>query len=668
MSILSADGRLMFAGTGGNVYRSQDGGATWTAAGAPLQGVQANVFVTDRHDSQSVFCCTAQGVFRSSDAGMNWLPMGAMSVNFCQLLQSAHDRSTMLGGGPAGVFRSYDGGISWTHVSPDGVSVLRMAWDSYDVSQVRVLAHEGVLRSDDGGETWTWEYRTYSSVPLLCGILVSAEKGAPVLAGTGTGVTAIRAGIADVFVQGLGFLDTTAVGIDSRQGLAYAVRRRALYLARGGTGEWSLVDQTLGNVRVYSLSVDQTQPRVLYAVTAAGLFRSSDGGQGWTIVNGPPGSCRTVCADSASPDVLYVGTSVGLFRFRYGYSTPWMNVSPVSGSGVDVVAVSPTSAATACAVVGDAVWMTNDACTTWRRSGSVAGLGLQMLTVGGGSPSRLYAATLSGPKVSGDDGATWVSWGTALDGHPVTYVAVGSASVTGLAATADGVFRLVQMEDAKPPILTVSSPQDGLMTTASSIDVVGTVSDLESSVASCTVNGVPVVINAGGAFTAHVTLSAGDNTIVVVAADAAGNTVQRQIKVTWKVPQVVLTLALGSRTMTVSGQPPVLLDTEPTLFRSRTFLPIRAVVEALGGTVSWNAVSRSAELHLGKQVVVLTIGQSVAVVNQARTPIDAQDSLVVPMIAQGRTLLPVRFVAESLGCRVDWNPSSRTIVITYPVD
>jgi len=36
------------------------------------------------------------------------------------------------------------------------------------------------------------------------------------------------------------------------------------------------------------------------------------------------------------------------------------------------------------------------------------------------------------------------------------------------------------------------------------------------------------------------------------------------------------------------------------------------------------------------------------------------------MIISGRTMLPVRFVAENLGCKVDWNGATKSITITYP--
>lgn len=39
---------------------------------------------------------------------------------------------------------------------------------------------------------------------------------------------------------------------------------------------------------------------------------------------------------------------------------------------------------------------------------------------------------------------------------------------------------------------------------------------------------------------------------------------------------------------------------------------------------------------------------------------------VIPVIVDGRTMLPVRFVAESIGCDVQWGDKTKTVTITYP--
>jgi hypothetical protein len=60
----------------------------------------------------------------------------------------------------------------------------------------------------------------------------------------------------------------------------------------------------------------------------------------------------------------------------------------------------------------------------------------------------------------------------------------------------------------------------------------------------------------------------------------------------------------------------------------------------------------------------LWIGKNVAKLNSQSVSIDS-DSKVVPIIMSGRTLLPLRFVAEALGLDVQWDATTKTITITY---
>ncbi|MCX8095854.1 MAG: copper amine oxidase N-terminal domain-containing protein, partial [Caldisericia bacterium] len=62
----------------------------------------------------------------------------------------------------------------------------------------------------------------------------------------------------------------------------------------------------------------------------------------------------------------------------------------------------------------------------------------------------------------------------------------------------------------------------------------------------------------------------------------------------------------------------------------------------------------------------LWVGKNKAQVNGKDILIDPNNPKVVPLIIKGRTMLPVRFVAENMGCRVDWYPPQ--VIITYPAD
>jgi len=107
------------------------------------------------------------------------------------------------------------------------------------------------------------------------------------------------------------------------------------------------------------------------------------------------------------------------------------------------------------------------------------------------------------------------------------------------------------------------------------------------------------------------------------------------------------------------------MDVAPTIIEGRTLLPIRYVAEPLGAIVGWDGYERKVTVFLGDVFIELWIGKSTARVNGVKKPIDPNNPKVTPMIINGRTMLPVRFVAENLGCRVEWNGVTRTVTIIY---
>ena len=108
--------------------------------------------------------------------------------------------------------------------------------------------------------------------------------------------------------------------------------------------------------------------------------------------------------------------------------------------------------------------------------------------------------------------------------------------------------------------------------------------------------------------------------------------------------------------------------TTPVILKgwNRTLLPIRAVAEGLGGEVGWNGKERKVTLSLGYNNVALWIGNPVAEVNGEKVYIDPNNHKVKPIIINDRTMLPVRFVAESLGAYVKWYGETREVLVVYP--
>lgn len=85
--------------------------------------------------------------------------------------------------------------------------------------------------------------------------------------------------------------------------------------------------------------------------------------------------------------------------------------------------------------------------------------------------------------------------------------------------------------DTVPPVLTVTSPSDNFTTNQNTVMVTGTTADPTTNTVSLTVNGTPVTIEENGSFSYEFTLSEGENTITIIATDAAGksSTVVRHV-------------------------------------------------------------------------------------------------------------------------------------------
>ena len=117
--------------------------------------------------------------------------------------------------------------------------------------------------------------------------------------------------------------------------------------------------------------------------------------------------------------------------------------------------------------------------------------------------------------------------------------------------------------------------------------------------------------------------------------------------------------------MTVNGNdmPVDEQGTVPVIVNGRTLLPVRAVVEQMGGTVDWNGETQEVTLIYGEDEIKLTIGSTEALLNGEKQTLD-----VAPTVTNGRTMLPIRFIAESFKFNVSWNGDEQRVTITNSKD
>jgi len=116
-------------------------------------------------------------------------------------------------------------------------------------------------------------------------------------------------------------------------------------------------------------------------------------------------------------------------------------------------------------------------------------------------------------------------------------------------------------------------------------------------------------------------------------------------------------------TMTLDGNI-IYSDVPPFIEKGRTMVPVRFVSDALGAEANWNgetgivtvdaADGRTISMKHGDKNMLITKGDSISVVTMDVTTI----------IKEGRTFIPVRFIAEALGLTVDWYGPTRTVIFT----
>lgn len=106
-------------------------------------------------------------------------------------------------------------------------------------------------------------------------------------------------------------------------------------------------------------------------------------------------------------------------------------------------------------------------------------------------------------------------------------------------------------------------------------------------------------------------------------------------------------------------------STSPVIIKEwgRTVIPIRGIIEAVGGNITWNNETRKVTIEINNSKVELFIGNPKAIVNGNGVWVDENHS-VKPVIINSRTMIPLRFVAESLGGTVDYDEKTTKIYIT----
>ena len=261
----------IYAATPIGVFKSADGGTTWSSTAST--GLAGNTFVlaVDAASSTRLYAGTDQGLFISTNGGANWQATSVLNGNTLVALaadpsQAGVVYATFLA--PAGIFRSTDSGQTWTQLTIAPVQLFTTV-DAFAFGPggtIVAASEQGLLISPDGGKTWNQ------------GAYFNVDNG-----------------------QALAISPTNA-------NLVYAANPSGLQRSTDGGQTFSVVISSLAYGQV---AVDPRNPSTVWAVGPNQLYKSTDTGQTWTQLSPPYSIAAQAIFVSAADSRLLIGTSTG---------------------------------------------------------------------------------------------------------------------------------------------------------------------------------------------------------------------------------------------------------------------------------------------------------------------------------------------------------------------
>ncbi|MGE5417700.1 MAG: stalk domain-containing protein [Acidobacteriota bacterium] len=129
----------------------------------------------------------------------------------------------------------------------------------------------------------------------------------------------------------------------------------------------------------------------------------------------------------------------------------------------------------------------------------------------------------------------------------------------------------------------------------------------------------------------------------------------------------VIVLKIGDPYMSVNGASKEIdpgRGTKPLVLQGSTVIPIKAIIDEMGGTVGWDANTRQVTISASNKTIKLTLGYAKAEVQEGAGPWSTKSLPIAPQTVNGRTMVPLRFVTETLGAQVGFDSTTKTITLT----
>ncbi|MFQ5450395.1 MAG: PepSY domain-containing protein [Nitrospinaceae bacterium] len=337
LAVMENPSPLIFAGTERGLYRSGDGGKTWTESKEGLFSQDIRSLAVAPGQENVIYAGTSRGVFKSEEGGAHWTDWfeaasGLDNTEVNGLAIHPRDPERIYAATQGGLYRSEDGGESWELSFAGGVYA-----ESKQVKLVRISAArpetlyistgKGNYRSIDGGGKWekVWE----SSVPEILSLVSLNTDPEFLYAGTGKGLyKSFNKGRTWVKDRQKGFTRIQSLFVNLRNiSHVYLASGSDLYQSRDGGDSWENMGfvrrarsraESSRELRITSILETAGTSPLLLVGTTGGLFLSRDSGRHWTVQD-VSGSANRIPPEDMKMDLVKLITEIHTGRFFGSY-------------------------------------------------------------------------------------------------------------------------------------------------------------------------------------------------------------------------------------------------------------------------------------------------------------------------------------------------------------
>jgi hypothetical protein len=116
-------------------------------------------------------------------------------------------------------------------------------------------------------------------------------------------------------------------------------------------------------------------------------------------------------------------------------------------------------------------------------------------------------------------------------------------------------------------------------------------------------------------------------------------------------------LTIDQKSLTVNGKA-VAMDQAPVIYKDNTLVPVRFVVEAMGGELTWSDAERKVTIIKDDHLVELWLNNPQLIADG-----EAITAEVPPLLMNERTMVPLRVISEKMGWKVTWDEKTRSVLL-----